>query len=65
MAAAGPGGRQAKAVGLSWQQMLPDPRLQALIEAALTNNRDLRISVARIEEARALYGISRADLLPT
>ena len=56
---------QAKAVGLSWQQMLPDPRLQALIEAALTNNRDLRISVARIEEARALYGISRADLLPT
>lgn len=51
--------------GLSWQQMLPDPRLQALINAALEHNRDLRIAVARVEEARALYGISRADRLPT
>ena len=51
--------------GLSWRQMLPDPRLQALIEAALAHNRDLRIAVARVEEARALLGISRADQLPT
>ncbi len=50
--------------GLSWQQMLPDPRLQALVDAALEHNRDLRIAVARVEEARALYGISRADRLP-
>ncbi|NTV95838.1 MAG: efflux transporter outer membrane subunit, partial [Thiobacillus sp.] len=56
---------QTPAVGLSWRRMLPDPRLQALIEAALANNRDLRMSVARVEEARALYGISRADRLPT
>lgn len=56
---------QTPAVGLSWHQMLPDPRLQALIEAALANNRDLRMSVARVEEARALYGVSRADRLPT
>jgi len=51
--------------GLSWQQFLPDPRLQALITAALEHNRDLRIAVARVEEARALYGIARADRLPT
>ena len=57
-------GKQAIA-GLSWQQMLPDPRLQALIAAALDHNRDLRIAVARVEEARALYGITRADQLPT
>jgi multidrug efflux system outer membrane protein len=50
--------------GLSWPQMLPDQRLQALIEAALAHNRDLRIAVARVEEARALLGISRADQLP-
>lgn len=52
-------------VGLSWQQMLPDPRLQALMEAAFEYNRDLRIAVARVEEARALYGIVQADRLPT
>lgn len=51
--------------GLSWQQMLPDRRLQALIQAALENNRDLRIAVARVEEARAQFGIARADRLPT
>jgi multidrug efflux system outer membrane protein len=45
--------------------MLPDPRLQALIQAALEHNRDLRIAVARVEEARSLYGITRADRLPT
>ncbi len=57
-------GQQALA-GLTWQRMLPDPRLQALIQAALEHNRDLRIAVARVEEARALYGIARADSLPT
>ncbi|MBF0124848.1 MAG: efflux transporter outer membrane subunit [Magnetococcales bacterium] len=51
--------------GLTWQQLLPDPRLQALITAALEYNRDLRIAVARVEEARALYGIIDADRLPT
>jgi multidrug efflux system outer membrane protein len=57
-------GQQALA-GLTWQRMLPDPRLHALIQAALEHNRDLRIAVARVEEARALYGIARADGLPT
>lgn len=54
-----------KVAGISWQQLLPDPRLQALIEAALEHNRDLRVAVARVAEARALYGITRADRLPT
>jgi len=58
-------GGERKVATLSWQQMLPDPRLQALIQAALEHNRDLRIAVARVEEARSLYGITRADRLPT
>jgi multidrug efflux system outer membrane protein len=58
-----PAGERAIA-GISWQQLLPDPRLQALIETALENNRDLRVAVARVAEARALYGITRADRLP-
>ena len=59
-----PAGERALAE-LSWRRMLPDPRLQALIQAALAHNRDLRIAVARVEEARALYGIARAERLPT
>lgn len=47
-----------------WQHYFPDPRLQALIAAALENNRDLRIATARIAEARAQYGIQRADRFP-
>jgi multidrug efflux system outer membrane protein len=49
----------------NWRAYFLDPRLQALIETALKNNRDLRISVARVEEARALYGIAHADRLPS
>src|SRR5690606_14315671 len=37
----------------------------AMIETALNNNRDLRTAALRIEEARALYQVQRADLLPT
>ena len=51
-------------VDTGWQHYFPDPRLQALISAALENNRDLRIATARITEARAQYGIQQADRLP-
>lgn len=47
-----------------WHNYFPDPRLQVLITTALENNRDLRIATARIAEARAQYGIQRADRLP-
>ncbi|MDO8262909.1 MAG: efflux transporter outer membrane subunit [Gallionella sp.] len=47
-----------------WRKYFPDPRLQALIAAALENNRDLRIATARIAEARAQYGIQHADRFP-
>ncbi len=55
-------GRDASAI--DWKAFFPDPRLQGLIAAALEHNRDLRIAVARVEEARSLYGIARADRLP-
>ncbi len=54
----------AKAPVLEWKTHFPDPRLQALIAAALEHNRDLAIATARVEEARALYGVARADRLP-
>ena len=48
-----------------WRAFFSDPRLQALIATALDNNRDLRIAAGRVLEARAQYGIARADLRPT
>ena len=53
------------AADLSWQSYFPDPQLQKLIESALQNNRDLRLAALRVAEARAAYGIQRADRLPT
>jgi outer membrane protein, multidrug efflux system len=50
---------------LAWQQFFPDARLRGLIGQALLNNRDLRVAVANIEQARAQYRIQRADRLPT
>jgi multidrug efflux system outer membrane protein len=47
-----------------WRSYFTDPRLQALITQALENNRDLRIAAGRVLEARAQFGIARADGLP-
>ncbi|KQQ78367.1 transporter [Xanthomonas sp. Leaf131] len=49
---------------LDWRQVLVDPRLQQVVALALDNNRDLRVAVLNIEQARAQYRIQRADLFP-
>ncbi|MGS0893668.1 efflux transporter outer membrane subunit [Burkholderia stagnalis] len=56
-------GQAATAIG--WREFFVDPRLQRLIEIALKNNRNLRVSVLNIEAARAQYQIVRAGLFPT
>ena len=50
---------------LPWQQFFTDVRLQKLIALALDNNRDLRVAVLNIEQARAQYGITRANQFPS
>jgi multidrug efflux system outer membrane protein len=57
-----PGGQAAAA--LPWQDFFTDPRLAGLIETALANNRDLRVSVLNIEQARAQFQIERSALFP-
>ncbi|MBN8750164.1 MAG: efflux transporter outer membrane subunit [Variovorax sp.] len=52
------------AATLPWQDFFTDPRLAGLIETALANNRDLRVTVQNIEVARAQFGIQRAALFP-
>lgn len=48
-----------------WSKVFQDPELQGLIRAALQNNYDVRIAAARVQEARAQLGITRADQFPT
>lgn len=50
---------------IGWKQFFTDPTMQKLIQAALDNNRDLRVAMLNIEKVRAQYRIQRADLLPT
>ena len=52
------------AADIAWKDFFLDERLRELIAQTLENNRDLRIAVARIEEARGLYRIQRAEQLP-
>jgi multidrug efflux system outer membrane protein len=53
------------AAELKWQEFFTDDRLRKVIETALKNNRDLRTAALNVERARAVYGIARAELLPT
>jgi outer membrane protein, multidrug efflux system len=50
---------------IDWQDFFIDARLKQLIETGLQNNRDLRIAVLNIEQARAQFQIRRADQFPT
>jgi len=55
---------EAKLPAITYRHIFKDARLQALIDQALVNNRDLRVAAANIEATRAQYRIQRADLLP-
>jgi len=48
-----------------WWELFRDPELQSLIRTALEDNKDLGIAVARIDEFRAVLGVTRADQFPT
>ena len=52
------------ATPVTYRDVFTDSRLQAIIDQALANNRDLRIAAANIAATRAQYRIQRADLLP-
>lgn len=49
----------------AWQDYFAEPRLRQLIDAALANNRDLRVAALNIEQARAAFQVRRADLFPS
>ena len=49
---------------LAWWQVFKDDSLDGLIRTALTNNYDMRIAVARVEQARAMADEARAEFFP-
>jgi multidrug efflux system outer membrane protein len=52
------------AADIPWREFVKDDKLRQVIDQALANNRDLRITLANIQSARAQYRIQRSELLP-
>ena len=64
--AAGAGPETVASLGdEKWWSVYQDPQLQALIREALSQNYDVRIAAARVLQAQAVLGITRADQFPT
>lgn len=57
-------GNELSAADIPWREFIKDDNLRQVIDQALANNRDLRITLANIQSARAQYRIQRAELLP-
>jgi len=49
---------------LAWREFFTDPVLSRLIETALQNNRDLRMAILRVDEARSAFRIQRGERFP-
>ena len=58
------GDTKLPAADIGWRDFLRDPRMQRLVEAALANNRDLRVAMLNVQQVRAQYRIQRAALFP-
>jgi multidrug efflux system outer membrane protein len=49
---------------MPWWELFRDETLQALVRSALTNNYDVRIAAARVEQARAILAENRSVYFP-
>ncbi len=52
-------------LNLKWWDLFDDPILDTLIAIGLRENKDILIASSRIEQSRALLGITRADFFPS
>jgi multidrug efflux system outer membrane protein len=53
-----------QAATATWWKAFGDPELDSLVDRALASNLDVRIAVARVKQARALFRDSELDRLP-
>lgn len=51
-------------INLPWWGVFKDTTLQELVREALSNNYNLRLAAARVQETRAIVGVVRSQLLP-
>jgi multidrug efflux system outer membrane protein len=58
-------GAQASLADLPWWEVFSDDTLKSLVQAALTNNYDLRVAIARVEQARQIAAQAHALFLPS
>jgi multidrug efflux system outer membrane protein len=54
----------ASLADLAWWELFEDEQLRVLVQAALEANKDLRLAVTRVDQARAQLGIARAAQFP-
>lgn len=59
-----PGTTATETPSPTWWKSYSDPALDRMIDEALMHNLDLRRAIARVDEARAALGITRADQYP-
>jgi multidrug efflux system outer membrane protein len=59
-----PGEKTEAPVPVQWWRSYNDPVLDKMVEEALAHNADLALAIARMDEARAQLGVTRADQLP-
>jgi multidrug efflux system outer membrane protein len=50
---------------IKWTEVYKDPELTKLIQTVLNSNLDLLTAISRVQEARAIYGFSKAELWPS
>ena len=56
--------RSDTVINLAWWDLFQDTVLQQLINEALENNLNLKTAAARVEEAQAVLGFTKADIYP-
>jgi multidrug efflux system outer membrane protein len=56
---------RADSINLRWWEIFNDEVLDTMVQLALDNNIDVKMAASRIEQARAYYGMTKADLLPS
>jgi len=56
---------EASLADATWWDVFSDPVLRSLIDEALKNGYDVRLAAARVEEARARYGLAGSEYFPT
>src|SRR5215469_2153375 len=52
------------AADIGWRDFFKDPKLQQVIQIALTNNPDLLVAVYNVQQTRALFHVQQDALIP-